>query len=55
MIPDRPYCPLKVAFKGKEVKETECSSWCAWYMPTVGCAIIVLAQAGFSLVPARKK
>ena len=55
MVADKPYCPLKVAFKGKEGGDTKCSSRCAWYLPPGDCAITVLAQVGFSLFLARKK
>jgi len=50
----KPYCPLKVAFKGKETTETHCTSWCAWYLST-GCALKVLAQAAFAALLDRKK
>jgi hypothetical protein len=41
---ENPYCPLKVAFKGKETRETRCTSWCAWSLGKFGCAILVIAQ-----------
>ena len=55
MVSQKPYCPLKVAFKGKETTDTYCSSWCAWYVSSFGCALKVLAQAGFTLLVDRKK
>ena len=53
MAVENPYCPLKAAFKGKDTRDTQCTSWCAWSLGKGNCAINVIAQMSFQL--ARKQ